>query len=34
MVRLAPDHSTAFVTCTDTSNLSIVDLKTRQTVTL
>ncbi|HVW87276.1 MAG TPA: hypothetical protein VHB50_21465 [Bryobacteraceae bacterium] len=34
MVRLAPDHRTAFVTCTDTSNLSIIDLKTRDVVTV
>jgi YVTN family beta-propeller protein len=34
MVRLAPDHRTAFVTCTDTSNLSIVDLRTRAVETL
>lgn len=32
MVRLAPDRRTAFVTCTDTSTLSIVDLKTRQVI--
>ena len=34
MVRLAPDHRTAFITCTDTSNLSIVDLQTRNVVTV
>jgi YVTN family beta-propeller protein len=34
MVRLAPDHRTAFVTCTDTSSLSIVDLETRSVLTL
>jgi YVTN family beta-propeller protein len=34
MVRLAPDHRTAFVTCTDTSNVSVIDLKTRDTITL
>ncbi|MDE3198833.1 MAG: YncE family protein [Acidobacteriota bacterium] len=34
MVRLAPDHRTAFVTCTDTSTLSIVDLKTRNVISL
>jgi DNA-binding beta-propeller fold protein YncE len=34
MVRLAPDHRTAFVTCTDTSNLSIIDLKKGETVVL
>jgi DNA-binding beta-propeller fold protein YncE len=34
MVRMAPDHRTAFVTCTDTSNLSIVDLRTREVQTL
>jgi YVTN family beta-propeller protein len=30
MVRLAPDHRTAWVTCTDTSTLSIIDLPTRK----
>lgn len=34
MVRIAPDHRTAFVTCTDTSNLSMVDLRTREVPTL
>jgi DNA-binding beta-propeller fold protein YncE len=34
MVRLAPDHRTAFITCTDTANLSIVDLQTRNVVTV
>jgi YVTN family beta-propeller protein len=34
MVRLAPDHRTAWVTCTDTSNLSIIDLPTRKVTTL
>ncbi len=34
MVRLAPDGRTAFVTCTDTSNLSIIDLKTRAVTTI
>ncbi len=34
MVRLAPDHHTAFVTCTDTGNLSIIDLKKGETIVL
>jgi YVTN family beta-propeller protein len=34
MVRIAPDRRTAFVTCTDTGNLSIVDLKTREVLTI
>lgn len=34
MVRLAPDHRTAWVTCTDTSSVSIVDLPTRKVTTL
>lgn len=34
MVRLAPDHRTAWVTCTDTSSLSIIDLQTRKVQTL
>jgi DNA-binding beta-propeller fold protein YncE len=34
MVRLAPDHRTAWVTCTDTSNVSIIDLPTRKVTTL
>jgi YVTN family beta-propeller protein len=34
MVRLAPDHRTAFVTCTDTGSLSLVDLRTREVQTL
>jgi YVTN family beta-propeller protein len=34
MVRLAPDHRTAWVTCTDTGNISIIDLPTRQVTTL
>jgi YVTN family beta-propeller protein len=34
MVRLAPDRHTAFVTCTDTSNVSIIDLRTREVVTI
>ena len=29
MVVLAPDHRTAWVTCTDTGNVSAIDLKTR-----
>jgi YVTN family beta-propeller protein len=34
MVRLAADHRTAWVTCTDTSNVSIVDLPTGAVKTL
>jgi YVTN family beta-propeller protein len=34
MVRLARDHRTAWVTCTDTSNISIIDLPSRKVVTL
>jgi YVTN family beta-propeller protein len=34
MVRLAADHRTAWVTCTDTSNVSIVDLETGAVQTL
>lgn len=34
MVRLAADHRTAWVTCTDTSNVSIVDLETGSVKTL
>ncbi len=34
MVRLAKDHRTAWVTCTDTSNVSIIDLPTRKVITL
>ncbi len=34
MVRLAPDRHTAFVTCTDTSNLAIMDLKKGETIVL
>jgi YVTN family beta-propeller protein len=34
MVRLAADHRTAWVTCTDTSNVSIVDLETGAVKTL
>jgi len=34
MVRLAKDHRTAWVTCTDTSRVSIIDLPTRQVTTL
>src|SRR4051812_24918260 len=30
MVALAPDHRTAWVTCTDTNNLAAVDLQTRK----
>jgi YVTN family beta-propeller protein len=34
MVRIGPDHRSAFITCTDTRNVSIVDLQTRGVVTL
>src|SRR5262249_26227628 len=34
MVRRGPDHRTAFVTCTDTSNVSIIDLVTRKVMTI
>jgi YVTN family beta-propeller protein len=34
MVRLAPDHQTAWVTCTDTGNVSAIDLRSRNAVTL
>ncbi|MES1260351.1 MAG: hypothetical protein ABUS49_01350, partial [Acidobacteriota bacterium] len=34
MVRLARDHRTAWVTCTDTGNVSIIDLPSRKVATL
>lgn len=34
MVRLASDHRTAWVTCTDTSSVSIIDLPSRKVLTL
>jgi len=34
MVRIGPDHRTAWVTCTDTSNVSMIDLQTRKVATL
>jgi YVTN family beta-propeller protein len=34
MVRLAPDHRTAWITCTDTGSLSIIDLSTRKVTSL
>ncbi len=34
MVRLAADHRTAWVSCTDTSNVSIIDLQTGSVKTL
>lgn len=34
MIRTSPDHRSAWITCTDTSNVSVVDLKTRNVRTL
>lgn len=30
MVRIAPDHRTAWITCTDTNSVSVLDLQSRQ----